>query len=108
MTYFTSTDDFNLMAANEAKKVAKLPENVQKFERFSNEDYKNLKESDLRSVRYHRSSVYEDVENEAEEAYFEKKRARTSEGSLHHELQSNSSCTTHSPTVNKTVVNEKV
>ena len=74
LTYFTSSTDFNLQAAHEAKMEAKQPENIHNFERFSNDDYDNFKHSDLRCVRYSRSSVYEDHSHEDETVYFQTKR----------------------------------
>ena len=52
MTYYTSSEDFNMLNAFEAKKEAKLPKNVHKFERFTNADFDAVKKLDFRSVRY--------------------------------------------------------
>jgi len=42
MVYYSSETDFTLMAAHLAKKKAKDPKNIHKFERFTNENYESM------------------------------------------------------------------
>jgi len=42
MTMFQSSDDFNFQAVHQAKRTAKLPENISKYEKFTNNDYERI------------------------------------------------------------------
>lgn len=60
---FSSDDAFQLESAYKAIKVAKAPENINCYEKFTNEDYQRLESVDFRSVRYKKTKMFgEDYE----------------------------------------------
>ena len=58
MTLYQSQEEFDLTRVHMCKKEAKEPENIHKFERFTNSDYKSIISKDFRTVRYHREEFY--------------------------------------------------
>ena len=56
---FSSEDEFQIEAAYNAIKVAKLPENRSNYEKFTNVDYQRLEMTDFRSVRYQKQKIYD-------------------------------------------------
>mmetsp|Transcript_35839 Transcript_35839/g.54938 ORF Transcript_35839/g.54938 Transcript_35839/m.54938 type:complete len:136 (+) Transcript_35839:34-441(+) len=56
---YSSSDEFNIKGAYEAQKVAKRPENIDKFEKFSNDDFLRLEMTDFRSIRYKKKMLYD-------------------------------------------------
>ena len=58
MSMYSSSKDFSLVAAHKAKSIAQQKGNIDKFERFTDEDYEDLCRRDFRSVRYKREEIY--------------------------------------------------
>ena len=73
MTYYKSSDEFSLMAAHQAKQITKGKVQTQMFEKFTNEDYNDLMEKDFRHIRYKKSRIYTEEDNEEENEYFKSK-----------------------------------
>eukprot|EP00356_Strombidium_inclinatum_P001606 CAMPEP_0170509440 /NCGR_PEP_ID=MMETSP0208-20121228/65217_1 /TAXON_ID=197538 /ORGANISM="Strombidium inclinatum, Strain S3" /LENGTH=275 /DNA_ID=CAMNT_0010792803 /DNA_START=402 /DNA_END=1229 /DNA_ORIENTATION=- len=56
---YSSSDDFNLRNAYEAQKMAKTPENIHMYEKFTNDDFLRLEVTDFRSIRYKKKILYD-------------------------------------------------
>lgn len=70
MTHYSSTDQFSLMAAHKARELSKQPENINKFEKFTNQDYNDVCQKDFREVRYKKKNVQSEPEDQMELEYF--------------------------------------
>ena len=57
---FSSEENFQIEAAYNAIKVAKLPENKASYEKFTNDDYQRLEMLDFRSVRYKKKHMFDE------------------------------------------------
>ena len=62
-----------MKSAHQAKMEAKKPEFIEKFERFTNDDYKSLITMDFRSIRYKKKNVFSDDSDTADQDYFKEK-----------------------------------
>ena len=60
LVQFSSEENFQIEAAYNAIKVAKLPENKASYEKFTNDDYQRLEMLDFRSVRYKKKHMFDE------------------------------------------------
>lgn len=67
LVQFSSNDDFEIKSAYNALNLIRQKEFCHNYEKFTNKDYKNLEETDFRSLRYKKEEAYTNNNNEIPE-----------------------------------------
>ena len=67
LVQFSSNDDFEIKSAYNALNLIRQKDYCHNYEKFTNKDYKNLEETDFRSLRYKKEEAYTNNNNEIAE-----------------------------------------
>ncbi len=76
MVYYSSSHDFDMMRALDAKKTAKDPKNISMYERFTNNDYDAMFNQDFRHQRYRKTEAFAHDSDDEVKRIFETTKVR--------------------------------